>query len=110
MSFYKETSKPECLHWGLNPGPPAYKAVALPLSYKGRAFLARLLQSRAIEAVRSAGIEPASRPCHWSGLSPLWKGPILPLNYERLARQPRLITKVNSPLYSLRGSNPRLSA
>jgi hypothetical protein len=33
---FNETSKTFCLNWGLNPGPTAYKAGALPLSYQGK--------------------------------------------------------------------------
>ena len=33
---FNETSKTLCLNWGLNPGPTAYKAGALPLSYQGK--------------------------------------------------------------------------
>ena len=91
---------PLCLLWGLNPGPTAYKAGALPLRQegytplvgiepttsrlevecaiqlrqRGKKSFRRILCLLNEEYMRPSGIEPELQP---------WKSCILPLNYKR---------------------------
>ena len=64
-------------HWGLNPGPSVYKTDALPLSYRGSAYLAYMDQLLG----QRLSLAEKSKSCGWAALGQkvkeLWRLPML---------------------------------